>query len=111
LALATAAVGILAFGYLIPALCLVLAAALLWFGKGGGLLKALSLVNLLSGAVLILALAVGGAFGMRKLDLSGAALVANLFTGGPGMGLIAFPLLSAMRPGRRLANWFREGAQ
>jgi hypothetical protein len=64
------------------------------------------IANLSAGALLVLVLAFGEPLGDRKLDISGAALLANLLTGGPLLGLLAPPLILSLREGRSLARWF-----
>ena len=105
-ALLTGFVGLSAPGYFVPAACLLLQAALLWTGRLRRLFTALLAVNLASGIVLILVLWLGDVLGDRKLDVSGAALLVNLATGGPLTGVFGGPLLALLRFGP-LPAWFR----
>jgi len=89
--------GLSAAGYLVPAAALFLLAALLWFGRAQRVVAGVLTVNLASGLLLVLVLAFGAGLGERKLDVSGVALLVNLLTGGPLLGLIAGPLLVLMR--------------
>lgn len=104
--LLTGYVGLSANGYLVPAAIMVLVAALLWLGRMGRAVRAIALINLASGVVLVLVLAFGDFLGDRKLDISGVSLLLNLLAGGPLLGLMAAPLLLALRRGRRLSAWF-----
>lgn len=98
--------GLSANGYLVPAIAALLMALLLWLGKAGRLVKALTLANLASGLLLVLVLAFGDFLGARKLDVSGVSLLLNLLTGGPALGLVAPALLLGLRRGKPLATWF-----
>ena len=98
--------GLSAAGYFVPAICLLLQAALLWLGRGRALFTWLMLINLASGLVLILALWLGEGLGDLKLDISGIALLTNLATGGPLMGVFAVPLLALLTFGTSLPAWF-----
>ncbi|MDP3908628.1 hypothetical protein [Novosphingobium sp.] len=106
----TAFFGLSANGYLVPAAMLAIMAALLWLGRAGGLFKAVAIINLISGAVLVLTLAFGDVLGDRKLDVSGVALLVNLLTGGPLLGLLAPGLLLGLRTGKALNQWFNPAA-
>lgn len=110
LALLIGYAGLSANGYLVPAVVALLMAALLWLGKGGRLFKAVTLVNLVSGTVLVLVLAFGDFLGTRKLDVSGVSLLVNLLTGGPAVALVAPGLLLGLRPGKPLHTWFNPAA-
>jgi len=90
--------GLAAYGYLVPALTMLIAAALLWLGRGRALVRWTTLINLVAGLLLVLVLAFGDFLGDRKLDVSGVSLLVNLLTGGPLMGLLALPVLRATRP-------------
>ena len=98
--------GLSAKGYLVPAAVAVLMAALLWLGRAGRLIKAVTWINLVSGLVLVLVLAFGEVLGERKLDVSGVSLLVNLLTGGPAVALVAPALLLGLRPGKTLGAWF-----
>lgn len=98
--------GLSANGYIVPALVAVLMSALLWFGKAGRLFKAVTLVNLVSGSLLVLVLAFGDFLGERKLDVSGVSLLVNLLTGGPAVAILAPALLLGLKPGKPLSAWF-----
>lgn len=102
--------GLSANGYLVPAATALLMAVLLWLGKGGGLFKAVTLVNLVSGTLLVLVLAFGDFMGGRKLDISGVSLLVNLLTGGPAVALVAPALLLDLRRGKPLQAWFNRTA-
>jgi hypothetical protein len=81
-------------------------AGLLWFGKAGRLFKAVTLVNLVSGTLLVLVLAFGDFLGDHKLDVSGVSLLVSLLTGGPAVALVAPGLLLGLRSGKALDRWF-----
>jgi hypothetical protein len=110
LALLIGYAGLSANGYLVPAVVALLMAALLWLGKGGRLFKVVTLVNLVSGTLLVLVLAFGDFLGTRKLDVSGISLLVNLLTGGPAVALVAPGLLLGLRPGKPLHTWFNPAA-
>lgn len=95
-----------ASAYYVPALCLVLQALLLWFGRGYGLFRWILLVNQLSGLVLVLVLWLGDGLGATKLDVAGVMLLVNLLCGGPLMAIWGGALLTGLRRGRRLFRWF-----
>jgi hypothetical protein len=95
-----------ASAYYVPALCLLLQAALLWFGRSAGLFKSILVANLVSGLVLILVLWLGDGLGARKLDVSGAMLLLNLLSGGPLMALWGGLMLPTLRRGASLFQWF-----
>lgn len=103
-------VGLSANGYLVPAAIAAAMAALLWLGKAGRLFKAVTLINLISGTLLVLVLAFGDFLGDRKLDLSGVSLLVNLVTGGPALALPAPVLLLGLRRGKPLHAWFNRSA-
>lgn len=98
--------GLSANGYLVPAVMLFILAALLWTAKAMNFFKYATLINLLSGLLLVLVLAFGDSLGARKLDVSGVALLTNLFTGGPILSLAALGILTGLRKGKPLALWF-----
>lgn len=102
--------GLSANGYLVPAFTVQAMAALLWLGKLGGLFKWVTLINVVSGLVLVLVLWLGDFLGDRKLDVSGVSLLVNLLTGGPGLGLIAPGLLLGLRRGKPLNAWFNPAS-
>ena len=110
LALLIGYVGLSANGYLVPAVAALAMAALLWFGKARRLFKAVTLVNLVSGSLLVLVLAFGDFLGDRKLDVSGVSLLVNLVTGGPAVALIALALLLGLRRGKPLHAWLEQAA-
>ena len=103
---ATGYFGLSANGYLVPAACLFMMAALAWSGTARAMFKGVLIANLAAGALLILVLALGAPLGDRKLDISGVALIVNLLTGGPLLGLLAPPLILGLREGKSLARWF-----
>jgi hypothetical protein len=109
--MATGYFGLSANGYLVPAACLFAMAALAWLGTARALFRGVLIVNLAAGALLVLVLAFGAPLGDRKLDISGVALLANLLTGGPLLGLLAPPLILGLREGRSLARWFAPGSR
>lgn len=106
LALLIGYVGLSAYGYLVPATVAIAMAALLWLGKAGRLFKVVTLVNLVSGMLLVLVLAGGDFLGDHKLDVSGVSLLVNLLTGGPAVALVAPALLLGLRRGKSLDSWF-----
>lgn len=95
-----------ASAYYVPALCLLLQAALLWQGRAFGLFRGIMILNQLSGLVLILVLWLGTGLGDTKLDIAGVMLLANLLFGGPLMAIFAIPLLPALHKGKHLFQWF-----
>ena len=95
-----------ASAYFVPAACLVLAALLLWSGRGYGLFRWILIANLASGLALVLVLWLGDGLGVRKLDVAGAMLLTNLLCGGPLMGLWGGAILPGLRRGKRLFLWF-----
>ena len=105
-ALVMAALGWSASAYYVPALCLLLQAALLWSGRGFGLFRSILLLNLLSGLALVLVLWLGDGLGSRKLDVSGAMLLVHLLCGGPLMAAWGGLLLPALRRGTSVFQWF-----
>ena len=105
-ALVTGALGLDANGYLVPAAVALVLASLLWLGKGGALVRLVSLINLASGVLLVAVLALGGFLGDRRLDVSGVSLLVNLATGGPALSLVAPGVLLGRRPGKPLSAWF-----
>ena len=92
--------------YYVPAMCLVLLAALLWSGRAGGLFKWVLVVNQVAGLMLVLVLWLGDGLGSHKLDVSGVALLVNLLCGGPLASILGAALLPGLRSGKRLATWF-----
>lgn len=98
--------GLSANGYLPPAAIAMLMAVLLWLGKGGPFFRAVTIINLISGTLLVLVLAFGDFLGDRKLDVSGVSLLVNLLTGGPAVALVAPGLLLGLRRGKPLDTWF-----
>lgn len=105
-ALVMAALGWSASAYYVPALCLLLQAALLWSGRGFGVFRSILVVNLLSGLALVLVLWLGDGLGSRKLDISGAMLLVHLLCGGPLMAAWGGLLLPALRRGTSVFQWF-----
>jgi hypothetical protein len=95
--LLTGCIGLSAAGYLVPAAALFALAALHWFGRFPRFVAGALIVNLSSGLLLVLVLAFGAVLGARKLDVTGVALLVNLLTGGPLLGVIAGPLLYVTR--------------
>lgn len=98
--------GLYAAGYFAPAACLLLQAVLLWSRRGKPVIIGITALNQLSGLVLVLVLAFGDALGVRKLDVSAVALLINLATGGPLMGLLSLPLLASLQFSRSVRDWF-----
>jgi hypothetical protein len=96
-----------ASAYYVPAICLLLQAALLWSGRGLGPFRWILIANQASGLLLILVLWFGNGLGHAKLDIAGASLLINLLCGGPLTALLAVAILPGLRRGRRLGNWFR----
>lgn len=105
-ALLTGYFGLAAHGYLVPAAVMTLICALLWAGRARTLFTTVLALNLASGALLILVLTFGDRLGAHKLDVSGVALLLNLLSGGPLLGLVAPGMLLGLRQGNALANWF-----
>lgn len=108
LAVATGILGLDANGYLVPAAVALVVAALVWLGRARPVLAVLTWTNLASGIVLIVVLAAGDGLGDRKLDVSGVALLTNLATGGPAIGLLAPAILLGLRRGKPLRRWFER---
>ncbi|MNF47413.1 hypothetical protein D3C85_777370 [compost metagenome] len=109
-ALFMALLGWSASAYYVPALCLLLQAALLWRGKGYAVIKGTIALNQVSGLVLVLVLWLGGGLGATKLDISGVMLLLNLLCGGPLLTLFALPMLHAMRKVQRQDQEFHRFA-
>ncbi|MFI4930118.1 MAG: carboxypeptidase regulatory-like domain-containing protein, partial [Burkholderiales bacterium] len=101
-----AAIGVSASAYFVPAICLLLAAWLVWSGRGLKGFNAILMLNQLTAVVLILVLWLGDGLGQAKLNISGLALLGNLLTGGPLMGVLGLPLLVKLRFGKSLKDWF-----
>lgn len=101
-----ALIGWSANAYLVPALCLLLQALLLWRGRGFALFKWILVINQVSGLVLILVLWLGKGLGDLKLDIAGVMLLVNLLAGGPLLSILAIGLLPSLHSGRRLFSWF-----
>ena len=99
-------IGWAANAYYVPALCLLLQAILLWFGRGLGLFRSVLILNQISGLTLILVLWLGDGLGDTKLDVSGIALLLNLLCGGPLLSILAAGLIPALRHGRSVGSWF-----
>ncbi|MDE2561092.1 MAG: hypothetical protein KGL48_02495 [Sphingomonadales bacterium] len=102
-ALLTGWFGLSANGYLVPAAVMLMTALLLWTGRARRYVRGVALVNLTSGALLVLVLAFGGFLGEHKLDVSGVSLLANLATGGPLLAVLAPVILFVLRQGRPAA--------
>jgi hypothetical protein len=98
--------GLYASGYLAPVASLLLLAALLWLGRGKAAVAGIITLNQISGLLLIIVLAFGDGLGARKLDASAVALLFNLATGGPLMGVLSLPLLGLVQFGSSLRGWF-----
>lgn len=105
-ALATGYIGLSIKGFLVPAISLLVAATMLWLGRGRKAFVGLLIVNLVSGVGTDLIVALGDGLGHRKLDLSGVALLINTATGGPLMGVLSLPLLAALWWSPKLRGWF-----
>ena len=103
-------VGWAANAYIVPSLCLLLQAVLLWLGRGRGLFKGVLIANQLSGLVLILVLWLGTGLGDTKLDIAGVALLVNLLCGGPLLSILAIALIPSLHRGRSLHRWFERKA-
>lgn len=104
--LATGYAGLSASGFLVPAACLLLLAALLWLGVGPRVALAIVIVNIVAGVSQDLVLAFGDGLGRTKLDISGVLLLLNLLFGGPLMSLLALPLLAAFKWSKPFQRWF-----
>ena len=102
--------GTMAAGYFVPAVCLLLQAALLWQGKAFKFFELIMLVNQLSGLVLILVLWLGDAMGDLKLDIAAMMLLLNLLCGGPLMSLMSIGILGSLRFSKPLPAWFHARA-
>lgn len=98
--------GTMAAGYFVPAIALLVEAALLWRGVGRKLFEAILAINQVTGLLMILDLWLGGGLGDLKLDISGVMLLANLAFGGPLLSLLALPLLALLRFGQATPAWF-----
>lgn len=104
-ALGTAYVGTMAAGFLVPAASLMLAAMLVWLGRGCRVLAILLAVNIASEVVLDVVTGYGHGLGVHRLDVAGAALLANLATGGPAMLAIAVAMLVTRHLDPALRAW------
>jgi hypothetical protein len=105
-ALATGYVGLSALGFLVAAACLLLEGVLLWFGRGRSTFTGIMILNLVSGLLMVLVIGLGDGLGRHKLDISGVAMLVNVATGGPLMGLIAPALIAVLLFGTSLPTWF-----
>lgn len=101
-----ALLGTSAGAYYVCAACLLLQAVLVWQGAGFKVFKGILVLNLIAGSVMILALWLGDALHLPKLDISGAMLLGNLLFGGPLMSILAAPILGALRMSKALPLWF-----
>lgn len=101
-----ALLGMSASAYYVSAACLLLQAVLLWRGSAFKLFNAIMLLNQFTGVVLILVLWLGDALHLPKLDISGAMLIGNVFSGGPLMSVLALPILASLYFSRLLPAWF-----
>lgn len=109
-ALGTAYVGTMAAGFLVPAASLMLAAALIWLGRGYRVLAVLLALNIASEVLLDVVTSYGHGLGVHRLDVAGAALLANLATGGPVMLAIAVALLVTRHFNPALRTWLTARA-
>lgn len=109
-AVVMALLGWSASAYYVPAVCLLLQAALLWAGRGFACFKWIVVFNQISGLVLILVLWLGDGLGDTRLDIAGVMLLANLLFGGPLMSILAIAILPSLHKGKRLFNWFHPQA-
>ncbi len=100
--------GTMAAGYYVPALALLVEAALLWRGQGRKLFEGVLAINQAAGLLMILDLWLGGGLGDLKLDVSGVLLLVNLAFGGPLLSLLALPLLALLRFGHATPAWFAQ---
>ncbi|MES2126339.1 MAG: hypothetical protein V4463_03635 [Pseudomonadota bacterium] len=96
--------GVDAHAYFLPAVALLVAAALQWRGGGQRWLRRLLLWNQFTGLVLVLDLWLGDALHLPKLDISAAMLLANLVLGGPLMSVLALPALAFLHFGPKDAS-------
>ena len=103
------ALGVDAHAYYIPAISLLLQAALVWKGASLRWFKRLLELNQLTAIVLILDLWLGDLLHLPKLTISAAMLAANLLLGGPLMGILAIGALGAMHFSKTLPGWFQSG--
>jgi len=99
-----------AHAYYVPAICLLIQAALLWKGQAFALFKWVILINQISGIILILVLWLGEGLGSIKLDISAVMLLVNLLCGGPLMAVFAAFLMPSMKHGKYLFEWFNPQA-
>ncbi len=104
-ALATAYVGMMALGYLVPAVGLAIVAALVWLGRGHRVILAIAMVALFSELTMDLVIDFGDGLGHRKLDISAMALLVNIAFGGPMMTFLAVPLLASYWWSAALRDW------
>ena len=99
--------GTMAAGYYVPAVCLLVQAALVWSGRGFRVFEWVLLLNQISGLVMIVVLWLGDGLGTVKHDIAGAMLLLNLLLGGPLMSVLAIPILGSLRFSGVLPEWFR----
>lgn len=105
-AILTCYAGLSAAGFLVPAACLLLEAALVWAGRAKRMLIGIVLANLVAGAGQDLVVALGDDLGRAKLDIAGVLLLIHLLCGGPLAALLGMPLLAAFRWSKTFSSWF-----
>ncbi|HRH86886.1 MAG TPA: hypothetical protein PLO41_08560 [Rubrivivax sp.] len=100
--------GTMATGFYVPAATLLLAAALLWFGRAPGLFKWMLLANQLSAIVMLVMLLTPLAAWLHlpKLEIAGVMLLLHLLAGGPLMALMALVVLGTMHFSPTIGRWF-----
>lgn len=98
--------GTMAAGYYVPAICLLLQAALVWSGRGFRVFEWVMLLNQISGLVMIVVLWLGDGLDTVKHDIAGTMLLLNLLLGGPLMSVLAIPILGSLHFSRVLPDWF-----
>ncbi|HJU99736.1 MAG TPA: hypothetical protein VJ752_04225 [Burkholderiaceae bacterium] len=103
------ALGVDAHAYYIPAIALLVEAALLWQGAGLRWFKRLLELNQLTAIILILDLWLGDMLHLPKLTISASMLAANLLLGGPLMGILAIGALASMHFSKTLPGWLQSG--
>lgn len=104
--LAMGYVGLSVHGFLLPALALLTAGALMWFGRSPRVLVTLVVLNLFGELLSDLVMEFGHGLGAHRLDVSGVGFLLNLATGGPPMTGLAVPMLLMLWLSPRLRAWF-----
>lgn len=99
-----------AYGYVLPAVPLLAAAAMLWLGRGLRWFRCLLVANQVTALILVLDLWLGDLLHLPKLAISAAMLAANLLLGGPLLGILSIVSLASMHFSPTLPVWLQSRA-